>query len=89
MASKIIEGLQEACAHAVISNRLSGNLEERTKAARDIISALYAAGLRFSMPKMEKDEARKIGGHARAAHLGPERRSQIAKKAADTRWNNN
>ena len=29
----------------------------------------------------------KLGGHARAAALSPERRSQIARDAADARWN--
>lgn len=28
-----------------------------------------------------------VGGHARAAKLTPERRVQIARQAADTRWN--
>ena len=31
----------------------------------------------------------KKGGKARAAKLSPERRSEIARKAAETRWNKN
>lgn len=31
----------------------------------------------------------KKGGHARAAKLSPEKRAEIAKKAADARWKEN
>lgn len=34
----------------------------------------------------EKDESKVIGGKARAAALDPQKRSEIAKKAAETRW---
>ena len=34
----------------------------------------------------EKDKSKAIGGTARAASLSPERRSEIAKKAASSRW---
>ena len=33
-----------------------------------------------------KDESRAIGGRARAAALSPERRTEIARQAADARW---
>ncbi|MDP1544390.1 MAG: P63C domain-containing protein [Anaerolineales bacterium] len=37
----------------------------------------------------EKDKTKSIGGRARAAKLTPERRSEIAKKAAASRWDDN
>jgi hypothetical protein len=36
---------------------------------------------------LRKAPGRAKGGNARAAKLSPERRSEIAKQAADTRWN--
>lgn len=36
---------------------------------------------------MEKDESKVKGGHARAGSLSPERRKEIARHAASTRWN--
>lgn len=36
----------------------------------------------------EKDESRALGGHARAAKLTAERRSDIARQAANARWRN-
>ena len=40
------------------------------------------------LPKMETDAERagRIGGHVRSAKLTPERRSEIARKAAQARW---
>ena len=89
--SKIIQGLCEALAHSIISNRLPGNLHERTEAASEILNAIYDAGLTISAARPRGDlgescDARAAGGYARAESLSPERRSEIAQKAANARW---
>lgn len=38
------------------------------------------------VPKRPGVPARKAGGYARAAVLSPQRRKEIAQKAANTRW---
>ena len=52
-----------------------------SKTLRDI-------GLKQKKRKKPKNESKSIGGHARSESLSPERRSEIARKAAQTRWNN-
>lgn len=42
---------------------------------------------RWVVPSMEHAERGAKGGHARAAALSPERRSEIASAAAGARWN--
>lgn len=51
---------------------------------------LLAATVDLTVPekpaKPPRDERRATGGHARAAALSPERRREIARHAAQTRW---
>jgi hypothetical protein len=69
---------------------LPRDVNQRAKAILDIVT-----GEVTPEPMPEKDAAAvesgrrvgKIGGKARAEKLSPERRSEIARKAAATRWN--
>lgn len=69
--------------------KLPRDPNQRAKATLDLI-----LGEATSEPIPEKDQAAVesgrrgglIGGKARAAKLSPERRSEIAKKAAEKRW---
>jgi hypothetical protein len=38
------------------------------------------------LPKTRRAEGGKVGGKARAAKLDPKKRSEIAKKGAESRW---
>jgi hypothetical protein len=41
-----------------------------------------------NLPKTRRAEGGKVGGPARAKSLAPEKRREIAQKAAKTRWRN-
>ncbi len=69
--------------------KLPRDVNQRAKAILDIVT-----GDVTPEPMPEKDQAAvesgrrggKIGGKARAEKLSPERRSEIARKAASARW---
>jgi hypothetical protein len=61
------------------------SLEQQLEAASAIWPELAAYKLIWHAPRVRGG---KLGGHARAAALTPERRSEIATNAANTRWNN-
>jgi len=77
------QSIDEARARLAEHNRTS----REAKARGEIVWPRLAVGL--VCPKPKSRAARYMGqkgGHARAAALSPERRSEIARKAARTRW---
>lgn len=50
------------------------------------IGARLRSRRRGNLPPMTRQESGKIAGKARAAALSPARRSEIARKAVETRW---
>ncbi len=54
-----------------------------------VVQILTGSRARHDLPAVAKAVAtgHAAGGHARAAKLTPERRSEIARKAAQARWN--
>lgn len=59
--------------------------------ALDVIEVLTCGmSMAKRLPAMKRSvsESKKAGGHARAASLTPERRSEIARGAANKRWGN-
>ena len=54
--------------------------------AEMLADQLKRAAVRVRGSAEPKSPAQVAGGHARAAALTPERRKEIAKQAADTRW---
>lgn len=84
--------------NALISQIETGHVKEpgwRTivKLARalnlnlDRLASCEAEEGELSFEKFPPDPSKAKGGHARAEALSPERRVEIAKKAADARWN--
>lgn len=63
---------------------VTGGTEEEAMAAYNECRAAYQLWL--ESPDHRKVEAGRLGGLARAARLAPERRSEIARAAAEARW---
>ncbi|MFY9759478.1 MAG: hypothetical protein WAK32_03635 [Xanthobacteraceae bacterium] len=53
-----------------------------------LVMRIATGEIEESLPKTRRAAGGKIGGPARAKSLSPEKRTEIAKKAAKSRWSN-
>lgn len=77
-----------------IKKRMPRDVNERAKSIADIVAAISEDGKIEAEPQDGKDPERVArgklggakGGKLRAERLSPERRQEIARKAAQARW---
>lgn len=60
--------------------------EDAERLLSEISSCGKVIGIKAEMDEHVRQMRRRLGGHARAAKLTPERRSEIARNAARERW---